>query len=71
MFVGYMGVSTDRDRQALDLQRDAPLTTGIDACHLFEDRLSGNRGDCAGLVGAPEFLRPGDCLVVWRRDRLG
>ena len=71
MLVGYMRVSTDGDRQVLDLQRDALLAAGVDERHLFEDRASGGRGDRAGLARALAFLRPGDCLVVWKLDRLG
>jgi hypothetical protein len=71
MLVGYMRVSTDGDRQLLDLQRDALLAAGVDARHLFEDRASGSRGDRAGLGKALTFIRSGDCLVVWKLDRLG
>ena len=71
MLVGYMRVSSDGDRQVLDLQRDALLSTGVDERHLFEDHASGSRGDRAGLAKALAFLRPGDCLVVWKLDRLG
>jgi DNA invertase Pin-like site-specific DNA recombinase len=71
MLVGYMRVSTDSDRQVLDLQRDALLAAGVDERHLFEDRTSGSRSDRAGLAKALTFLRPGDCLVVWKLDRLG
>jgi len=71
MLVGYMRVSTDGDRQVLDLQRDALLSAGVDARHLFEDRVSGSRGDRAGLTKALAFLRPSDCLIVWKLDRLG
>ena len=71
MLVGYMRVSTDGDRQVLDLQRDALLAAGVDERHLFEDRASGSRGDRAGLAKALAFIRPGDCLVVWKLDRLG
>ena len=71
MLVGYMRVSTDGDRQVLDLQRDALLAAGVDERHLFEDRASGSRGDRTGLAKALAFLRPGDCLVVWKLDRLG
>ena len=70
MLIGYMRASTDSDRQVLDLQRDALLSAGVDERHLFEDRVSGSRGDRAGLK-ALAFLRPGDCLVVWKLDRLG
>ena len=71
MLVGYMRVSTDSERQVLDLQRDALLSAGVDGRHLFEDRSSGSRGDRAGLAKALAFLEPGDCLVVWKLDRLG
>src|SRR4051794_24101095 len=71
MLVGYMRVSTDGDRQVLDLQRDALLAAGVDERHLFEDRASGSRGDRAGLGKALAFIRAGDCLVVWKLDRLG
>jgi DNA invertase Pin-like site-specific DNA recombinase len=71
MLVGYMRVSTDGDRQVLDLQRDALIAAGVDERHLFEDRLSGSRADRAGLAKALAFVRAGDCLVVWKLDRLG
>jgi DNA invertase Pin-like site-specific DNA recombinase len=71
MLVGYMRVSTDGDRQVFDLQRDALLAVGVDERHLFEDRVSGSRGDRSGLTRALAFLRTGDCLVVWKLDRLG
>ena len=50
MLVGYMRVSTEGDRQVLDLQRDALLAAGVDERHLFEDHASGSRDDRAGLV---------------------
>jgi len=71
MLVGYMRVSTNSDRQVLDLQRDALLSAGVDGRHLFEDRASGTRGDRTGLAKALAFIHPGDCLVVWKLDRLG
>ena len=71
MLVGYMRVSTDGDRQVLDLQHDALVAAGVDERHLYEDRASGSRGDRAGLSKALAFLRAGDCLVVWKLDRLG
>lgn len=71
MLVGYMRVSTDGDRQVFDLQRDALLSAGVDQRHLFEDRTSGARKERAGLAEARAFMKPGDCLVVWKLDRLG
>jgi DNA invertase Pin-like site-specific DNA recombinase len=71
MLIGYMRVSTDGDRQILDLQRDALLAAGVDERHLFDDRASGSRDDRTGLAKALGFLKSGDCLVVWKLDRLG
>lgn len=71
MFVGYVRVSSETDRQNSDLQRDALLAAGVDSRHLFEDRASGARADRPGLAQALAFVRPGDVLVVWKLDRLG
>ncbi len=71
MLVGYMRVSSDSDRQSTALQRDALLAAGVDERHLFEDKASGARDDRPGLAKALEFMVAGDCLVVWKLDRLG
>ena len=71
MFVGYVRVSSETDRQNFDLQRDALIAVGVDSRHLFEDRDSGARTDRPGLTQALAFVRPGDVLVAWKLDRLG
>jgi DNA invertase Pin-like site-specific DNA recombinase len=71
MLVGYMRVSSGNDRQTTDLQRDALLTAGVDPRHLFEDKASGARDNRPGLQQALDYVRSGDCLVVWKLDRLG
>jgi DNA invertase Pin-like site-specific DNA recombinase len=71
MLVGYMRVSTEGDHQVFDLQRDALLAAGVDGRHLYEDRVSGSRDTRDGLSKALAFLQAGDCLVVWKLDRLG
>jgi len=71
MLVGYMRVSSDNDRQTTHLQRDALLAAGVDSRHLFEDKASGARDNRPGLQQALDYIRPGDCLVVWKLDRLG
>jgi DNA invertase Pin-like site-specific DNA recombinase len=71
MLVGYMRVSRDHDRQTTDLQRDALLDAGVDPRHLFEDKASGARDARPGLAQALASVQPGDCLVVWKLDRLG
>src|SRR5262249_25466922 len=71
MLVGYMRVSRDHDRQTADLQRDALLEAGVDPRHLFTDQASGARGAPRGLAQALAYAQPGDCLFVWKLDRLG
>jgi DNA invertase Pin-like site-specific DNA recombinase len=71
MLVGYMRVSSDNDRQALDLQYDALIQAGVDPRHIFQDKASGARDNREGLQKALDYLQPGDCLVVWKLDRLG
>jgi Resolvase, N terminal domain len=64
MLVGYMRVSTNGDRQVLDLQRDALLAAGVDARHLFEDRITGNRVVASSIRGGNHeigVLRPKNC----------
>ena len=38
---------------------------------MFEDKASGTRDDRPSLAKALEFVVTGDCLVVWKLDRLG
>lgn len=71
MFIGYMRVSSDSDRQTTNLQRDALIAAGVDPRHLFEDKASGARDDRPGLKQALAYMQPGDCLIVWKLDRLG
>ena len=71
MLVGYMRVSTNDERQSVDLQRDALLGAGVDERHLHHDRASGARDDRPGLKACMADLRQGDVLVVWKLDRLG
>lgn len=71
MLVGYMRVSTNDERQSVDLQRDALLGAGVDERHLHQDRASGARDDRPGLKACMADLREGDVLVVWKLDRLG
>ncbi|MCL4283484.1 MAG: recombinase family protein [Fimbriimonadaceae bacterium] len=67
MFIGYQRVSTTD--QSVDLQSDALSQAGCE--RTFTDHASGAKADRPGLTEALAFARPGDCLVVWRLDRLG
>ena len=71
MLIGYMRVSSDTDRQTTALQRDALISAGVDARHLFEDKASGARDDRPGLKSCLDYVKTGDTLVVWKLDRLG
>jgi DNA invertase Pin-like site-specific DNA recombinase len=71
MLVGTMRISSADERQSVDLQRDALISTGVDERHLHQDRASGARDDRPGLKACLADLRPGDILVVWKLDRLG
>lgn len=71
MLIGYMRVSKADGSQVLDLQRDALLTAGVMAEHLYEDFASGKNDDRQGLSACLKALRSGDTLIVWKLDRLG
>ncbi len=67
MKVGYTRISTQDQNQ--DMQLDALKNAGCEK--FFSDKASGAKSDRPGLNEALEFLRPRDCLVVWKLDRLG
>lgn len=71
MNIGYARVSTARQSESLDTQRDALLGVGCDAQHFFSDTVSGSKWQRPGLTNALAYMRPGDTLVVTRLDRLG
>jgi DNA invertase Pin-like site-specific DNA recombinase len=71
MLIGYMRVSSETDRQTTDLQKDALLLAGIEPKHIFEDRASGAKDNRQGLKKALMRVKKGDCLIVWKLDRLG
>ena len=57
MFVGYMRVSSDSDRQTTNLQRDALMAAGVDSRHLFEDHASGAKDDRRDALVLADALR--------------
>ena len=66
MNIGYARVSTNE--QNTDLQIDALKSSGCDK--VFEERASGAQRDRPELKAALEYAREGDCIVVWKLDRL-
>lgn len=67
MKVGYARVPTHE--QNITLQIDALKDAGCNK--IFQDKVSGIRGERPGFNKAKSYLRNGDMLVVWRLDRLG
>ena len=66
--IGYARVSTPE--QCLDLQLNALRAAGCD--RIFEDfGVTGAKTARPGLDQTLAALKPGDCLVVWKLDRLG
>ena len=66
MKIGYARVSTTS--QNLDMQVSALADAGCEK--IFSEKVSGV-GDRTELKNALEFLREGDCLTVYKLDRLG
>ncbi|WP_218958089.1 recombinase family protein [Actinomyces trachealis] len=71
MKIGYARVSTARQGQSLDTQREALVDAGCDAQHLYSNIINGTNWTRPGLSDALDYMRPGDTLVVTRLDRLG
>jgi DNA invertase Pin-like site-specific DNA recombinase len=67
MLIGYARVSTadqDLGSQTLALEKAG-------CGKIFTDTISGAKFERPGLTEALDFARDGDCLVIWKLDRLG
>ena len=71
MRIGYARISKTDGSQALDLQIDALVKSGVTPNHIYSDKASGKKDDRPGLANCLKALRQGDILVVWKLDRLG
>lgn len=71
ILIGYMRVSKADDSQVFDLQHDALVAAGVEPSRIYEDRVSGKLEQRPGLDACLRALQPGNCLVVWKLDRLG
>jgi DNA invertase Pin-like site-specific DNA recombinase len=71
MRIGYARISKTDGSQALDLQIDALVKSGVIPNHIYSDKASGKKDDRPGLANCLKALRKGDILVVWKLDRLG
>lgn len=71
MLIGYARVSTSKQGQSLDTQRDALIDAGCDSKHIYSDTIPGTNWQRPGLNDALAYMRPDDTLVVTRLDRLG
>lgn len=66
MNIGYCRVSTQD--QNLELQLDELKKAGCEK--IFQDVASGSKDQRKGLEEAMSFAREGDCIVLWKLDRL-
>jgi DNA invertase Pin-like site-specific DNA recombinase len=66
MKIGYARVS--KTDQKLELQTDALTAAGVE--QIFTDKISGSKDQRDGLEKLLAIAREGDCVVVWRLDRL-
>src|SRR3982751_6513391 len=66
MKIGYARVS--KTDQKLELQTDALNSAGVE--QIFTDKISGSKDQRDGLEKLLAIARKGDCVVVWRLDRL-
>ena len=69
MVYGYERVSTTE--QNLGRQRERLLQAGVEAEHIFSDKISGKDMNRPNLKNLLSHLREGDELVVLSLDRLG
>jgi DNA invertase Pin-like site-specific DNA recombinase len=66
MKIGYARVS--KTDQKLELQTDALTAAGVE--QIFTDKISGSKDQRDGLEKLLAIVRNGDCVVIWRLDRL-
>ena len=66
MNIGYSRISTSD--QNLELQLDELKKAGCEK--IFQDVASGSKDERKGLQDAMNFARQGDCIVIWKLDRL-
>lgn len=67
MKIGYARVSTPE--QPLDSQMDILTKHGCEK--IFTDIISGSKMERKGLKEMLEYARSGDCIVIFKLDRLG
>lgn len=56
MLIGYAQVSTARQGESLDTERDALLDVGCDLQHFFSDTVSGSKWQRPGLKKALSYM---------------
>lgn len=66
---GYARVSTDD--QNLDMQIRAMVAAGVDEELIFSEKRSGKNMERPQWKKLLRAVRAGDCIVVWKLDRLG
>lgn len=66
---GYARVSTDE--QNVDMQTDALADAGVPRDLIFTEKMTGTTMNRPVLKRTLMLMDKGDCLVVWKLDRLG
>ena len=56
MLIGYMRISSENDRQVMDMQYDALVKAGVEPRHIFQDKASGVKDHREGLQKALDYL---------------
>ncbi|WP_245531629.1 recombinase family protein [Corynebacterium capitovis] len=64
-------MSTARQEQSLDTQREQLTAVGCDPNHIYSDTIRGTKWQRPGLDAALAYARPADTILVTRLDRLG
>ena len=64
MKIGYARVSTARQGQSLDTQREALIDAGCDPDHLCSDTISGTKRSRPGLSYALEYMLQDATIVL-------
>lgn len=69
MKIGYARVSSKRQEESLETQRETLESVGCEK--VFTDQISGAKSQRPGLDAVLDYMRTDDVLVVTRLDRLG
>ncbi|MCS7460356.1 recombinase family protein [Paenibacillus doosanensis] len=67
--LGYARVS--KGDQNYELQIDALIKAGVEERDIFKEKMTGSKKERPELDKLLAYAQPGDCIVVWKLDRIG